>query len=586
MKLIIFLPEGFPFSGFVSLEGGAMKWFGKATKYYQWTLVGCILAGAEMSLHAAWSTIHNDFFQIDQNGDPVHTRSGCLRKFNDTYYWYGSAGGFTDQTCYSSHDLMHWTYKGVAIKAAGTNRMDVVYNDSTKQYVMSLKTQNGTNCDMGIATCSTPDGQFTLKGNYKVFGYQVGDPSVYQDDDGKAYYLFVWDSVPGANSGDKSEHAIALMSPDYLSLSQKLFVWHAGSREAPMMMKHNGLYYYLTSLTLWTTSTATQYYTATNIAGPYTTRLTPVITPGSTNSWDTQCDFVFTIKGTQGTVYMYCGDRWEKPNELRQGDYAWLPITFSSRDSVIINYYQDWEVELNAGIWRPFDYKRNLAMHKTATASSTSGSNSANNVTDSATYSNFATTRWTSAVSDPQWISVDLGSATSINRVILKWDTCYAKSFQIQVSDDAATWRDVFRTTAGGRRSVTDETFATTTARYVRMYGTQRGVTAKGYSLFDFMVLNDSLTTETTFKPATSPLSSEALLTCRNNALYYSIPSGNSVKLEVVDTRGKLVAVLVDGFRQAGGHEAALPAALSRGIYLIRLTAGATKLATIKVAIF
>ena len=187
-----------------------MKSFGKTTNYCRWTIVGLILAGAVMSSQAAWSTIHNDFFQIDQNGDPVHTRSGCLRKFNDTYYWYGSAGGFTDQTCYSSPDLMHWTYKGVAIKAAGTNRMDVVYNDSTKQYVMSLKTQNGTNCDMGIATCSTPDGQFALKGNYKVFGYQVGDPSVYQDDDGKAYYLFVWDSVPGANSGDKSEHAIAL----------------------------------------------------------------------------------------------------------------------------------------------------------------------------------------------------------------------------------------------------------------------------------------------------------------------------------------------------------------------------------------
>ena len=545
-------------------------------------MVTAVIVGAASTSQAAWSTIHNDFFQIDQTGDSVHTRSGCLRKFNNTYYWYGSANGFSNQTCYTSTDLMHWTYKGVVIKAPGTNRMDVIYNDSTKQYVMYLKTQNGTNCDMGIATSSTPDGQFTLKGNYKVFGYQIGDMSVYQDEDGKAYFLCVWDSVPGANSGDKSEQTIGSISSDYLSLSQKFFVWHVGSREAPMMMKHNGIFYYLTSFTDWTVSTPTQYYTATNIAGPYSTKLTPTITPGSTNSWDTQCDFIFPIKGTQGTVYMYCGDRWEKPNELRQGDYAWLPITFSPRDSVIINYYQDWDVDLSAGTWRPFDYKRNLAMHKTATASSTSGANIANNVTDSTTYANFTSTRWTSTVGDTQWLRIDLGSQMSINRVILKWDTIYAKSFQIQVSTDASTWNTVFTTTNGGRRSVTDETFATTSARYVRMYATQSGKN-NGCSLFDFMVLNDSLTTTTMYKTGKSAIPTDALLTCANNTIHYSVPSGDYVKLSIVDARGKVAAALVDGFKQAGDYHATLPGTLGHGVYVIQLTTGAKAPATMRI---
>jgi hypothetical protein len=42
----------------------------------------------------------------------------------------------------------------------------------------------------------------------------------------------------------------------------------------------------------------------------------------------------------------------------------------------------------------------------------------------------------------------------------------------------------------GASYSVTDITFAKTTARYVRMDGTQRGA-ANGYSLFAFMVLDD-----------------------------------------------------------------------------------------------
>jgi hypothetical protein len=171
-----------------------------------------------------------------------------------------------------------------------------------------------------------------------------------------------------------------------------------------------------------------------------------------------------------------------------------------------------------------------------------------------------------------------------MNRVILKWDSAYAKAFKVQVSTDTATWKDVFSTTKAGLRCITDETFAATTARYVRMYGTQRGNSSKGYSLFEFMVLDDdSTSTATTFTHRKSNIPSEALLTCRNNTIHYSLPSGNSVKLDVVDSRGKLAAVLVDGFRHAGDHEAVLPGTLRSGIYIIRLTTGAKKLATLQV---
>ena len=48
------------------------------------------------------------------------------------------------------------------------------------------------------------------------------------------------------------------------------------------------------------------------------------------------------------------------------------------------------------------------------------------------------TTRWSSGYSDPQWISIDLGSSQSISRLVLKWETAYAKSYQVQMSDDGA----------------------------------------------------------------------------------------------------------------------------------------------------
>jgi hypothetical protein len=188
-------------------------------------------------------------------------------------------------------------------------------------------------------------------------------------------------------------------------------------------------------------------------------------------------------------------------------------------------------------------------------------------------------TKWVSGAGDPQWITVDLGSAMPINRVILKWDSTYAKSFKIQVSGDNAAWTDVFSTTKAGARSITDETFATTSARYVRMYGTQLGGTGTGYTLFDFMVLNDSGTTAPIVKPGSPMTAPGVTLSYKNKAISYSIATGAALRVDIVDLRGNIVAVLAEGFKPAGIYTAALPASVGHGTYILRLDAGGTKVA-------
>jgi hypothetical protein len=559
-----------------------MKSPGTLTNRSLLCLTAAILLAAAMSLQAKWLAIHNDFTMYDTDGNAIQVRSGCLDKFGDLYYWYGCDRSMTNQTCYSSPDLLHWTNHGTMLTASGgTNRMDVLYNDSTKKYVMVLKweTPGPEWCNRGSATSDSPTGPFTKLFDSTVYGVNTGDMSVYKDDDGKAYYLYeLWDN-------GKTTLGFSLMTPDYINLQTKMQQWSNSDREAPMMMKRRGKYFYLTSLMMGISPTLTQYFTAPSLAGPWTTKLVPVILPGDTknDSWSTQCDFVFPFKGTKDTVFMYDGDRWEQTETIHEGGYAWLPITFSSKDSVIINYYQDWEVDPDAGTWRVLDRSRDLALHKPATASSTSGSNVANNVTDSSSWQTYMNTKWTSASSDPQWLSIDLGSAMSVNRVIIKWDSSYAKSFKVQVSTDNSAWTDVFSTTKAGQRCITDESFAATTARYVRMYGTQRGTTG-GYSIFEFMVLNDSGTiTATSFKPVKSAIPAETYLTCKNSTIHYSVPTSNLVKLAVVDVRGKQVAILVDGFKQAGVYDAVLPVDIGRGMYMVQLTNGTATLATIRV---
>ncbi|MCW2882336.1 MAG: hypothetical protein JWQ95_6436 [Sphaerisporangium sp.] len=96
------------------------------------------------------------------------------------------------------------------------------------------------------------------------------------------------------------------------------------------------------------------------------------------------------------------------------------------------------------------------------------------------------TTRWSSAFSDPQWISVDLGATRSVNRVKLQWEAAYGKAYRIETSTNGTTWTTAYTTTTsdGG---TDDITFTAASARYVRLYGTQRA-TVWGYSLFEMEV--------------------------------------------------------------------------------------------------
>ncbi|MDX6207310.1 MAG: hypothetical protein QOF39_3367, partial [Frankiales bacterium] len=101
-------------------------------------------------------------------------------------------------------------------------------------------------------------------------------------------------------------------------------------------------------------------------------------------------------------------------------------------------------------------------------------------------------TRWSSAFSDPQWLEVDLGATANITQVVLNWEAAYGKSFQIQTSNDNATWTSIYSTTtgAGGVQTLA----LTGSGRYVRMYGTVRG-SAYGYSLWEFQVYGSFGTT-------------------------------------------------------------------------------------------
>jgi len=121
------------------------------------------------------------------------------------------------------------------------------------------------------------------------------------------------------------------------------------------------------------------------------------------------------------------------------------------------------------------------AYSKGATASSSQGKQFASNATDL-----YRTSFWHSDATDDEWLYVDLQDPYTINKVRLKWEAAYGKSYKIQVSNDAVAWTDVYATSLGDG-GIDDISFGKVGARYVRMQGVRQG-NADGYSLAEFKV--------------------------------------------------------------------------------------------------
>ena len=100
-------------------------------------------------------------------------------------------------------------------------------------------------------------------------------------------------------------------------------------------------------------------------------------------------------------------------------------------------------------------------------------------------------TRWSSAFSDPQSITVDLDSAYHIDDVTLFWETEYAKEYYIKTSTDFSSWTNVFHQTngAGGAEKIS----ISTDARWIQILGIQRA-TQWGYSIYEMQVHGSSST--------------------------------------------------------------------------------------------
>lgn len=128
----------------------------------------------------------------------------------------------------------------------------------------------------------------------------------------------------------------------------------------------------------------------------------------------------------------------------------------------------------------------NLALNGVATVSSTdgyAGGAGALNDGDGAT-------RWASAWSDDEWLTIDLLNTYALSQINLQWESAYAANYEVQTSIDGTQWSVVHveNNGSGGQEIV----LLNEVARFVKVQGVSRA-TQWGYSLWEVEVLGSEV---------------------------------------------------------------------------------------------
>lgn len=276
----------------------------------------------------------------DTAGAPLHAHGGTIIKVGDTYYWYGEDRRENYYvSCYRSKDLINWKFVrhslttespmaktrvratlnlGNSQHKVNLERPKVLYNPQTKQYVMWLHYENGVDyreASAAVATAASPEDEFTYHGSFHPFGFMSRDCTLFQDDDGAAYFI--------STARDNADMHIYRLSDDYLNVQRLVNrLWNGEYREAPALFKQNGRYYMLSSFCTGWAPNQGQYASADRIDGDWT----DLVTIGDKTTYGSQPTFVLPVIDQ----LLYWGDRWNA-EDYDQSGYVVYPLSFQDQ---------------------------------------------------------------------------------------------------------------------------------------------------------------------------------------------------------------------------------------------------------------
>jgi hypothetical protein len=270
----------------------------------------------------------------DDRGAHIQAHGGGILKLDSTYYWFGedrTQGLDRSQryvSCYSSTDLVHWTFRNRVIHLADPEnfgpgwvleRPKVFYNAKSRQFVMYMHIDGNTAegsyklARVGVAVSDRVDGDYRYLRSFRPLGHESRDIGQFIDEDGAAYLIFE-DRPFGFR--------IARLSADYLSVEKEMSLV-AAHMEGGAIVHYDGLYYMIGSaLTGWSPN-PNKYATARTLEGSWSEFRD--IAPPETKTYGSQSTMLLKVVGTKKTSVILMCDIW-KPRTQWDSRYLWMPL--------------------------------------------------------------------------------------------------------------------------------------------------------------------------------------------------------------------------------------------------------------------
>lgn len=266
----------------------------------------------------------------DNRGQHIQAHGGGVIRVNDTYYWFGedrSQGLDRDKryvSCYSSRDLVHWSFLNQVVKLADPEalgrrwvleRPKVFSNPKTKKLVLYAHIDDGRYqfASVAVFTCDRVDGDYQYLKSFRPLGHESRDIGQFIDDDGSAYLVFE-DRPFGFR--------IAKLSDDYLGVEKEMCLIPK-HLEGGGLVHYQGLYYVIGSaLTGWRPN-PNQYATALSLSGPWSEFKD--LAPPETNTYGCQSTMLLKVVGSRATTVIFMGDVW-RPQAQWDSRYLWMPV--------------------------------------------------------------------------------------------------------------------------------------------------------------------------------------------------------------------------------------------------------------------
>lgn len=292
---------------------------------------------------------------FDDRGFTVNAHGGCIVENDGLYYLFGEyktdkENRFAGFSCYSSPDLVHWTFRRIVLPQQTDGlmgpgrigeRVKVMRSPVTGQYVMFMHSDDLEYYDPHIcyAVCDTIDGEYAFAGPLTYRGEPIRrwDLGVFQDEDGTGYLL--------VHEGD-----IYRLADDYCSAVEQIGEGIALGGEAPAVVRLDGRYWMLFSgKTSWDCND-NYCLSAPSMRGPWTYQ--GLFAPEGSMTCNSQTLFVLSVRTDRGAIPMFMGDRWSFPHQASAATYVWQPLTVERGRLRLEEYWPSWNPE--TGLVQPF----------------------------------------------------------------------------------------------------------------------------------------------------------------------------------------------------------------------------------------